>query len=71
MPDIVIGSLLFIPGIFKILFFGVFAWLLFRELYKVWLIKEFESFSRVIDMGALAIITYCTHVLYLSLEPPL
>ncbi|QLG91813.1 hypothetical protein HZF02_07485 [Pseudomonas yamanorum] len=71
MPDIVIGSLLFIPGLFKILFFGVFAWLLFREFYKRWLINEFESFSRVIDIGVLAIITYGAHVLYLFMEPSL
>lgn len=65
MPDLIVGNLLFFPGFFKILFFGVFIWLLVREAYKFTVSTQFRMYSRIIDIEILSIIVYFVHLLYL------
>ncbi|MGL4208229.1 MAG: DUF1656 domain-containing protein [Candidatus Adiutrix sp.] len=68
MPDVILGSLVFVPPFFAILFAGFFLWLFVRGFYRSALYKSDLWHPALIDVSVMAICFYATHLIMLVLR---
>lgn len=68
MHDLVFGSLIFLPGIVKVLILGLFIWLIIRGFYRNKLYSSGLWHPNLIDLSVYGISLYMSHCIFLFLQ---
>lgn len=62
MQDIILGSLVYISPFLKVVFVGVFLWLILRGFYKKQLYSGKLWHPNIIDISIMVIVIYIVHL---------
>lgn len=68
MTDLVFGSLIFLPGILKVLILGFFIWLFARGFYRKKLYAGTIWHPNLVDISAYFVSLYISHLILLFIQ---
>ncbi|HIW05914.1 MAG TPA: DUF1656 domain-containing protein [Candidatus Ignatzschineria merdigallinarum] len=68
MTELVLGSLVFLPGILKVLVLGFFIWLLARGFYRKKLYSSGIWHPNLVDISIYFVSLYVSHLIFLLLQ---
>lgn len=68
MKDLVFGSLIFLPGIVKVLFLGFFIWLFLRGFYRKRLYSGLIWHPNLVDISIYFVSLYLSHLILIFLQ---
>lgn len=68
MKDLVFGSLIFLPGAFKVFIVGFFIWLIVRGFYKDQLYAGDIWHPNLVDISIYFVSLYVSHLIFLLLQ---